>query len=416
MFSCFPLLSPVLPGAWLQSRILSALQHAEVWRHTLTSLAFVELVEALLCSEVCVVCSVPRRGNMAHPHQHASAGSHPLPSPLAFCLSAARAKVCSAGSVGAGSSVHLGKEPQHRCRRLLVLARSVEWRGTGALSCNEKQKKGSAGKLCSSVRAVVPHCAAQMRHCSPPPLPRSLSSQIVHLVRHGQGYHNVEAALKGPAAYKDPKLMDARLDETGKAQAIALGMQARRANISIDIVLVSPLTRTLETATYAFAWPPSGAGLAGGAGAAAAAAGGGGAAPRLTLEGEEELAPSGPAPPFLAVELVREAFGSHPCDQRRRVSELRKEFPHVDFSLVGTDEDTWHNPDKRETVRDVANRADKFLAFLSSRPEKNILVVSHGVFLETLLNRSGLLCPEADMKLKRFENAEMRSFVIGGWA
>ena len=29
------------------------------------------------------------------------------------------------------------------------------------------------------------------------------SAKIVHLVRHGQGLHNVEAALRGSAAYKN---------------------------------------------------------------------------------------------------------------------------------------------------------------------------------------------------------------------
>lgn len=91
---------------------------------------------------------------------------------------------------------------------------------------------------------------------------------------------------------------------------------------------------------------------------------------------------------FVAIEMCREAHGGHPCDQRRPVRELAKEFPHVDFSLVDTDEDTWHDPARRETVREVAIRGDKFLDILRGRPERNIAVVSHGVFLETLLNRA----------------------------
>lgn len=54
-------------------------------------------------------------------------------------------------------------------------------------------------------------------------------------------------------------------------------------------------------------------------------------------------------------------------------------------------------------------------AHLQSRPERNIVVVSHGVFLETLLNRATLYCADDPLRLKRFENAEMRSIVIGGW-
>ena len=43
--------------------------------------------------------------------------------------------------------------------------------------------------------------------------------------------------------------MDARLDDTGKAQATALGQRIRDARMQVDIILVSPLTRTLETAS-----------------------------------------------------------------------------------------------------------------------------------------------------------------------
>jgi broad specificity phosphatase PhoE len=183
--------------------------------------------------------------------------------------------------------------------------------------------------------------------------------------------------LLGAAAYKKTSLTDARLDDTGRGQAGSLGDRIREAGMVVDVVLVSPLTRTLETATLMFA--------------------------------DRKL-------PFVAVEMCREAHGGHPCDQRRPVSVIRKEFPHVDFSGVGTDEDTWHNPERRETVREVSIRCDKFLAMLRARPERNIVVVSHGVFLETLLNRCGLFCTDDSVRMKRFENAEMRSIVLGGWS
>jgi len=194
-----------------------------------------------------------------------------------------------------------------------------------------------------------------------------------------QGLHNVEAAVHGSAAYKKASLADARLDETGRLQASTLGDRIREARMIVDVVLVSPLTRTLETATLMF--PPAAHPL-----------------------------------PFVAVELCREAHGGHPCDQRRPVSVVRRDFPHVDFGGVGTDADTWHDPDRRETVREVAVRCDKFLALLRARPERNLVVVSHGVFLETLLNRCGLACTDDAVKGRRFENAEMRSVVIGGWS
>lgn len=227
------------------------------------------------------------------------------------------------------------------------------------------------------------HSHAHAHASVPRPLAYAFSAEtakIIHLVRHGQGVHNVAAAVHGSLAYKDQTLKDARLDETGRGQASALGARIRDAAMVVDVILVSPLTRTIETATHMF---PDRA----------------------------------RAPPFIAVEMCREAHGGHPCDQRRSISVIRREFPHVDFSGVGTDEDTWHNPDRRETVREVAIRCDKFLALLRARPERNVLVVSHGVFLETLLNRCGLCVYGEEVgKGRRFENAEMRSIVLGGWA
>jgi broad specificity phosphatase PhoE len=152
----------------------------------------------------------------------------------------------------------------------------------------------------------------------------------VHLVRHGQGEHNVEAALSGSAAYKKElvtgteahtlrrrnppcplcrSLQDARLDATGEAQSRALGTRIRDARMQVDVVLVSPMTRAIQTATYMF---PSELGV-----------------------------------PIVAVEMCREAHGDHPCDQRRPISVIAKDFPHVNYSLIETDADVWHRPDRR---------------------------------------------------------------------
>lgn len=87
----------------------------------------------------------------------------------------------------------------------------------------------------------------------------------------------------------------------------------------------------------------------------------------------------------------------------------------MDFSLVESDDDTWHDPKRRETVREVAVRGDKFLDMIRARPERNIAVVSHGVFLETFLSRASLACVDDTIRGRRFDNAEMRSVVIGGW-
>ena len=234
--------------------------------------------------------------------------------------------------------------------------------------------------------------------------------KILHLIRHAQSTSNVAAAIRGPSAYSDPALHDARLDQAGTRQAVELGQQLRRDEVIIDLVLVSPMTRALETA---FSIWPSGT----------------------------------PSPPLIACEFLREAFGAHPCDSRRSITELKCEFgaTRVDFSHIGTNEDTWASPTTRERIVDVAVRCDKLLAELQLRPERHIALISHGVLLEVLLSRSGLVrlrslpsflpttqgefftpphppilppqaCVSEEVRMRRFENAEVRSVVIGAFA
>ena len=204
------------------------------------------------------------------------------------------------------------------------------------------------------------------------------NAKIIHLIRHCQSTSNVAASLHGPSAYSDPLHYDARLDDAGKRQSIELGQQIRRDEIQIDVVLVSPMSRAIET-LYGI-YPTS-----------------------------------VPSPPFIACEWLREAFGAHPCDSRRTISEYMKEYgTRIDFSSILTDNDTWAGP-VRERIVDVALRADEVLKVIYARPERHIALISHGVLLEILLNRSGLACVSEEFRQRRFENGEIRSVVIGGF-
>ena len=65
-------------------------------------------------------------------------------------------------------------------------------------------------------------------------------------VRHGEAGHNVLYKQIGDDAYIDESVLDAPLTDYGIIQAKVLNKQIL--NIpNIDVVLVSPLTRTLET-------------------------------------------------------------------------------------------------------------------------------------------------------------------------
>lgn len=180
-------------------------------------------------------------------------------------------------------------------------------------------------------------------------------SKEVHFIRHGQGHHNVAQEQPGggwnQAAALDPKYTDARLTELGLTQCSTLRMSCEEDLLDADLVVVSPLTRTLETATATL---PS-------------------------LVGRV---------PWVAYEGVREHFGKHPCDRRSNTSLVAKEFAHVDFSLVSDEVDVMYDGmnGAQEDEDDTIARGYALLRWLRDLPHKKIVVVSHGGFLSALFH------------------------------
>jgi hypothetical protein len=83
--------------------------------------------------------------------------------------------------------------------------------------------------------------------------------------------------------------------------------------------------------------------------------------------------------------------------------------------MVETELDERARPDVRETVREVALRADLVLSRLLDTRARTILCISHGVLLEMLLNRCSLaVCSAA--REARFANCELRSLVIAAYS
>jgi broad specificity phosphatase PhoE len=226
--------------------------------------------------------------------------------------------------------------------------------------------------------------------------------KIVHLVRHGQGFHNLLADIyheQGRAwaqfvpspdnPYVRPELLDCPLTETGRRQAVALQgevkalMLSSRPSLSPELVVSSPQTRALQTALLAFE-------------------------PLLPDYDDEEAGGDGAKPvPFLAHEMVREEAGVHVCDRRRPKQRLRREFsPPFDFDLLPEDDEIFRDG-TRETKDDVGDRAYRFLEWLEQRPEKVVAVSTHSAWLLALLNG---VCECRDPGLRKwFGTGEMRS-------
>ncbi|CAM9576038.1 unnamed protein product [Pylaiella littoralis] len=198
-------------------------------------------------------------------------------------------------------------------------------------------------------------------------------AKTIHFLRHAEGTHNEAAAKEGRSAYLKTEHLDARLTDKGKQQCAALKATNHGVEKEAELVVVSPLTRAIQTAV-------------------------------LTIDQVEGV-------PWVALECTRERAGVHPCDKRRCVSELRKEYPAISFEALKDDEDVYYDSlgDGRETNEAVASRGRELLAWLKDRPETNIAVVSHSAFLMCLFNDAVLSPPET---AAWFENCELRTVLM----
>ena len=249
----------------------------------------------------------------------------------------------------------------------------------------------------------------------------TITTKIVHFQRHGQGLHNqiyqhhVDNVTNGvpiDLSETNPKLnplvlpnvIDAPLTDKGRDQCsnqrLALMAAAEsdgegyddgcRGYLNgVELIVVSPLVRALETACITFQdhLPSS-------------------SSSSTTINNHQHQ----DEVKWIAHEGIREELGLLLCNQRRPLRETISEFPHVDFSLLqqhqeeydGYDEDEdifWKqycegrmldNDDgvtmpprpRRETMEDMSHRAYDFLVdYLLKRPEMEIAVVGHSAWL-----------------------------------
>ncbi|KDO81298.1 hypothetical protein CISIN_1g040622mg [Citrus sinensis] len=197
----------------------------------------------------------------------------------------------------------------------------------------------------------------------------------------------------GPEALLSQEFFDAQLSPLGWQQVDNLRKRAEASGLArkIDLVITSPLLRTLQTAVGVF--------------------GGDGQSQTDGIDAHPSLTATATVncPPIVAVELCRERLvpaSSAAC----------REFIHVtreEASIESEDDKLW-KANTREPFEEVAARGIEFMKWLWTRQEKEIAVVSHGIFLQQTLNAllndcqasfNQELCP-------RFTNCEIRSVVI----
>uniref|UniRef100_A0A7S0M519 Phosphoglycerate mutase-like protein n=1 Tax=Cryptomonas curvata TaxID=233186 RepID=A0A7S0M519_9CRYP len=206
----------------------------------------------------------------------------------------------------------------------------------------------------------------------------------VWFIRHAEAQHNVaerEHELGSLVLLQENSgwtYWDAGLTVAGQAQCGRLRreIEALPHPLDLELVVVSPLTRTLQTAM-------------------------------------RTVPPSLHDVPFVATELCRERVTSCPADSRRPVSVLKKEFPAVDFSEVRTDEDLMFECMKEDSDA-CKQRGIKFLQWLAKRPETRIAVVTHSGFLKRLFEQFGMdiARDDQDELHRRPANCEMRGLLL----
>lgn len=212
------------------------------------------------------------------------------------------------------------------------------------------------GRPLTTVRQTLLLCAA--RSCVPRSPKTNLTISLFKVfaaTRHKEGQPCKCSLGESGCPYMNEAHTDAHLTQRGRLQAGAAGVSLLRTRPLPEVGLVSPLSRTLQTATIACA-KAAGMGL------------------RLRLQAVEEL---------------RERNGVHACDKRSAKEDVMGLYPGVDFSGIASGPDALFSM-VRETEKELAERGKQFFLGLKDREEKSFAVFTHSSFLYNTMSRAFL--------------------------
>ena len=165
----------------------------------------------------------------------------------------------------------------------------------------------------------------------------------LHCIRHGTSEHNVRYKEVGNIAFNEK--MDTKLVDTGILESINLGITWNERD-NIDLVIVSPLSRTLETCYNIF---------------------------KNTTTNIVVLD-----------DLIEYPQHSEICNKREKKTVIKELYPTFDFSQLPETRE-WDSS-KSETYEELKQRSNNIKQWILNRPEKNICVVAHCSFLLAFMN------------------------------
>ena len=164
-------------------------------------------------------------------------------------------------------------------------------------------------------------------------------------IRHGLSLHNIMYKHIGQDAYM--KLNDTSLLYEGYEEAVNLNKTWDKIN-EIDVVFVSPLTRTIQTAINVF------------------------------KDVDVKL---------YALDLIKEyPYNYERINNRKNKTFLQKKYGElIDFSYLQHEEDPYWCENNKETVHKLKNRISDTKKFLKKIDEQNIALVSHSSYIHCFL-------------------------------
>ena len=185
-------------------------------------------------------------------------------------------------------------------------------------------------------------------------------SKNLYLIRHGHSLHNELYHKIGVNAFRHPEMIDSPLTNEGNIQSIELGYSWTDKH-KIELVIVSPLTRALETC--------------------------------MNIFGDTEI-------PIECYEFLREyPIGEHTCNKRSSLTNIKNKFPKINFNLDIDIDTLWEN-DRRETINELEQRIEMMVQFIKSRNEKNIAIISHSSFIGQFMDKHIRYMENGDKELK----------------
>lgn len=160
--------------------------------------------------------------------------------------------------------------------------------------------------------------------------------KTLYFIRHGFALHNQYFKSMGVKAFYDQRCIDAPLIGEGWKQASDLNRTIH--TFPIEIALVSPMLRTLQTATEVF---------------------------------------RGTTIPLKCVEDLREyPMGTQTCNHRIGIVGRKREFMNIDFSYIDVNPEINYQ-EREESLEDLNERIDGMKAYISTLPYSHIAIVSH---------------------------------------